>query len=151
MVEVIVVGSRHPCIRCITMRRYVEEIAKEFSGKVTLKYVRPDAEEAKKLGKVEDGYHISVIENVPHDEEGIIRLNKEIDELRKDEEKNWSLIQKKMEELEEKLKPIKEKAVEKKYLMTPVLAVNGKVKCWGYVPSKEKVKEWIKEELQQNS
>jgi hypothetical protein len=149
MVEVIVVGSRHPCIRCITMKRYAEEVAKEFAGQVEVKYVRPDSEEIKRLGKVEDGYQISVIEKVPHDEEGIIRLNKEIDELRKDEEKNWPLIQKKMEELEEKLKPIKEKAVEKEYFMTPVLAVNGKVKCWGYVPSKEKVREWVGEELQE--
>lgn len=147
MIEVLIVGSRHPCIRCLTIKKYVEEIARHYEGKIILKYVTPESEEAKRLGKVEDGYHISIKEKIEHDHEGIERINREIEELRKNEDSNWELIKKKMEELEEKLKPIKEKAREANYLMTPVVAVNGEVKSWGYVPSKETILQWIKEAI----
>jgi hypothetical protein len=72
---------------------------------------------------------------------------KEIDELKAEEEKNWSLIEAKMKEIQEKLTPISKKAEEKGYLMTPVLVINGQVKANGYVPSKEKIREWVKSEL----
>ena len=43
--------------------------------------------------------------------------------------------------------PIKERAKEEGYLMTPVLVVGGKIKSMDYVPEKEKIKEWIESEL----
>jgi len=33
-------------------------------------------------------------------------------------------------------------------MMTPALAIDGKVKCSGEVASSEKIKEWLKEEVQ---
>ncbi|MEM2922770.1 MAG: hypothetical protein QXF26_10710 [Candidatus Bathyarchaeia archaeon] len=147
MVEVIVIGPEHPCIRCITTQRYAEEVAKEFPGKVTVRKILTTSQEAKRYGQAEGGYEISVKENVAHDEEGIKRLLEEIEVLRKEEQKNWPLIEEKMQQIQEKLKPIERKAQEKGYLMTPVLVVNGRVKSWGYVPTREKVKEWITEEL----
>lgn len=145
--EILVIGPEHPCIRCLTTFKYATEIAKEFPGKVEARKIFTTSEEAKKYGRPEGGYEISQIEKVDHDEEGIKRLMKEIDELKKEEEKNWGLIEAKMKEIQEKLTPISKKAEEKGYLMTPVLVINGQVKASGYVPSKEKIREWVKREL----
>lgn len=43
--------------------------------------------------------------------------------------------------------PYKDKAEEMGYLMTPVLVVNGQVKAMGFVPDKEKIREWVETEL----
>jgi uncharacterized protein (UPF0297 family) len=145
--EIIVIGPEHPCIRCITTFKFAKEIAGEFPGKIEARKIFTNSEEAKKYGKAEGGYEISQIEKVEHDEEGIKRLNQEIDELKTDEEKNWSLIEAKMQEIQEKLKPISKKSEEKGYLMTPVLVINGQVKASGYVPNKEKIREWVRSEL----
>lgn len=145
--EIIVIGPEHPCIRCITTFKFAKEIAGEFPGKIEARKIFTNSEEAKKYGRAEGGYEISQIEKVEHDEEGIKRLNQEIDELKTDEEKNWSLIEAKMQEIQEKLTPISKKSEEKGYLMTPVLVINGQVKASGYVPNKEKIREWVKSEL----
>jgi len=52
-----------------------------------------------------------------------------------------------MQKIQEKLTPITKKVEEKGYLMTPVLIINGQVKASGYVPSKEKIREWVESEL----
>ena len=147
--EIIVIGPEHPCIRCITTFKFATEVAMEFSGEVEARKIFTNSEEAKKYGRAEGGHDIAQIEKVEHDEEGIKRLMKEIDELKADEEKNWSLIEARMQEIQEKLKPISKKSEEKGYLMTPVLIINGQVKASGYVPKKEKIREWVKSELRQ--
>jgi hypothetical protein len=145
--EIIVIGPEHPCIRCVTTLKFAKEIAAEFPGKIEARKIFTTSEEAKKYGRSAGGLEISQIEKVDHDQEGIKRLNKEIDELKTDEEKNWSLIEAKMQEIQEKLTPISKKSEEKGYLMTPVLVINGQVKASGYVPKKEKIREWVKSEL----
>ena len=147
--DIIVIGPEHPCIRCVTTHKFVREVAAEFPGEIEVRKITTKLEEAKRYGKVEGGYEISQIEKVEHDHEGIESLNHEIEELRSDEEKNWPLIERKMEELQEKLTPVTKKSEEKGYLMTPVLVINGQVKAAGYVPSKEKIREWIKGEMKQ--
>jgi hypothetical protein len=145
--EIIVIGPEHPCIRCVTTFKFATEVAKEFPGKIEARKIFNTSEEAKKYGIAEGGLQISQLEKVDHDNKGIERLMKEIDELKAEEEKNWSLIEAKMKEIQEKLTPISKKAEEKGYLMTPVLVINGQVKANGYVPSKEKIREWVKSEL----
>lgn len=39
------------------------------------------------------------------------------------------------------------KIMEYKIIGTPGLVINGKVKCYGRIPSVAEIKEWIKEEL----
>ena len=55
---------------------------------------------------------------------------KEIEELKKHEQENENLISEKFKAIDEALRPIKEKAQEEGYLMTPVLIVNGKLNQW---------------------
>lgn len=39
------------------------------------------------------------------------------------------------------------KIAEYRIIGTPGLVINGKVKCYGRIPSKDEIKGWIKEEL----
>lgn len=39
------------------------------------------------------------------------------------------------------------KMMEYRIMGTPALVINGKVKCYGRIPSVAEIKEWIKEEL----
>ncbi len=39
------------------------------------------------------------------------------------------------------------KIAEEKILSTPGLIINGKVKCYGKIPSVDEIKKWIQEEL----
>jgi hypothetical protein len=145
--EVLVIGPEPPCIRCHTLLRYAKDMETVFPGEVEVRRVSAHSEEAKEYGNVEGGHHIAEAYNVQHDHEKIESLMKEIDELKKDEQKNESSIQEKFQAIDQALQPIKEKAKDEGYLMTPVLVVNGKIKSMDYVPEKETIKEWIESEL----
>lgn len=145
--EVLVIGPEPPCIRCNTLHKLAKEAGEEFQGKVEVRRVSAHSEEAGKYGKIEGGHHIADIHNVAHNHEKIESLMKEIDELKKDEQKNEGLIKEKFRAIDQELKPVKEKASEEGYLMTPVLVVNGKIKSMDYVPEKENIREWIEHEL----
>jgi hypothetical protein len=123
------------------------EMENIYPGRVSVRRVSAHSDEGRSYGKIEGGHHIAEVYNVLHNHDEIESLMKEIDELKKNEQKNESVIAEKFQAIDEALKPVKEKAKEKGYLMTPVLVVNGKVKSMDYVPGKEKIKEWIDAEL----
>lgn len=145
--EIVVIGTEPPCIRCHTTFKRAREVAQQFSENIEVKKAAIHTAEAEKFGKVEAGHGISEEGNIKPDVENMGRLMRELDELKADEEKNESQIDAKLKELEVVLGPIKEKAKELGYLMTPVLAVNGQVKSMDYVPSKEEIRAWIEIEL----
>jgi len=142
--EIVIIGTEPPCIRCHTTFKRAKEVAQQFPGKIDVKKVAIHTKEAEKYGKVEAGHGIEVAGNVKPDFEKMIKLMRELDELKADEEKNESLIDARLKELEKVLAPVKEKAKELGFLMTPVLVINGRVKSMDYVPSKEEIKAWIK-------
>lgn len=147
--EILVIGPEPPCVRCINTAKFAKEVAEQYSGKVTVRKIDTHAEEAQKYGKVEGGGTIAEIEKVDYDSEGFKRLMQEAGGLMSDEERNKSSIKGKLQEIQEKLTPITEKAKEAGYLMTPVVVVNGKVKSIGYVPNKEEIQKWVESELGQ--
>ncbi|MFC1983407.1 thioredoxin family protein [Chloroflexota bacterium] len=141
--EIVVIGTEPPCIRCHTTLKRAKEVAQQFPGNIEIRKVAIHTEEAEKYGKVEAGHGIEETSEVKADSEKKGELLQELDELRADEEKNESLIDAKLKELEKVLAPVKETAKELGYLMTPVLVINGQVKSMDYVPSKEEIKVWI--------
>jgi hypothetical protein len=145
--EIVVIGTEPPCIRCNTTFRRAEEVAGQFSKKIEVKKLAIHTKEAEKYGKVEGGHEISEVSKVRPDFEKMIKLLRELDELKADEAKNESLIDARLKDLEKVLAPVKEKAKELGYLMTPVLVINGEVKSMDYVPSKEEIRAWIEIEL----
>jgi hypothetical protein len=147
--EILVIGPEPPCIRCNTVHKFAKEVGAKLQGEVEVRRISAHSEEAKKYGKVETGHVIAEMEKVDDDYKGNKKLMQDVEELQSDEEKNKGLIAGKLQELQEKLTPIRKKAEEAGYLMTPVVVVNGKVKSMGYVPEKEKIKEWVESELRQ--
>ena len=141
--EIVIIGTEPPCIRCHTTFKRAKEVAQQFSEDIEVKKAAIHTEEADKYGKVEAGHGIGEAGKIKPDIEKMGKLMRELEELKADEEKNESLIDAKLKELEVVLQPIKEKAKELGYLMTPVLAVNGQVKSMDYVPSKEEIRAWI--------
>ena len=141
--EIVIIGTEPPCIRCHTTFKRAKEVAGQFSKKIEVKKLAIHTKEAEKYGKVEAGHGIEVAGKVKPDFEKMIKLMRELDELKADEEKNERLIDARLKELEKILAPVKEKAKELGYLMTPVLVINGLVKSMDYVPSKEEIRAWI--------
>ena len=126
--EIIVIGTEPPCIRCLTTYKRAQEAVKKFPIDIDVKKVAIHTPEAEKYGKVDSGHGIAEAGKVPPDVENMKRLMGDLEELASDEMKNESLIDAKLKELEVVLQPIKDKAKELGYLMTPVLVVNGEVK-----------------------
>ena len=145
--EIVVIGTEPPCIRCHTTFKRAKEVARKFSEEIEVKKAAIHTEEADKYGKVEAGHGIGEAGKIKPDVEKMGKLMQELDKLKADEENNENLIDNKLKELEIVLQPIKEKAKELGYLMTPVLAVNSQVKSMDYVPSKEEIRAWIEIEL----
>ncbi len=141
--EIVVIGVEPPCIRCHTTFKRAKEVAQQFSKKIEVKKVAIHTKEAEKYGNVEAGHGIGEAGHVKPDVDQMGRLIRELEELKADEEKNERLIDARLKDLEKVLTPVKEKAKELGFLMTPVLVVNGKVKSMDYVPSKEEIKAWI--------
>ena len=145
--EIVVIGTEPPCIRCNTTFRRAQEVALLFPGKIEVKKAAIHSPEAEKYGKVEGGHVIGEVGKVKPDVESMKKLLAELDTLKADEKKNESLIDARLKELEKVLEPVKKKARELGYLMTPVLVVNGQVKSMDYVPSVEEIRAWIEIEL----
>lgn len=145
--EIVVVGTEPPCIRCNTTFRRAEEVSRQFPAEIEVRKVAIHTPEAEKYGKVEGGHVIGEVGNVKPDFEMMKKLLMELEELKADEVKNEAIIDARLKELEKVLAPVKEKAKELGYLMTPVLVINDEVKSMDYVPSKEEIKAWLEIEL----
>lgn len=146
--EIVVIGTEPPCIRCHTTFKRAKEVARQFSEDIDVKKVAIHTEEARKYGKVEAGHGIGEAGNIKPDVEKMGQLMRELEELKADEDENENLIDAKLKDLEGVLTPVKDKAKELGYLMTPVLAIDGQVKSMDYVPSKDEIKAWIEIESQ---
>ncbi|HEY98321.1 MAG TPA: thioredoxin family protein [Dehalococcoidia bacterium] len=141
--EIVVIGTEPPCIRCHTTFKRAKEVAQQFSEDIEVKKAAIHTKEADKYGKVEAGHGIGEAGKIKPDVEKMGKLIRELEELKAEEEKNERLIDAKLKELEVVLQPVKKKAKELGYLMTPVLIVNNQVKSADYVPSKEEIRAWI--------
>ncbi len=141
--EILVIGTEPPCIRCQTAFKRAQEAARQFSQPIEVKKVAIHSPEAEKYGKVEGGHDIAEAGKIKPDLENMKRIMGELKQLAVDEEKNESLIDDKLKQLEIVLQPVKNKAKELGYLMTPVTVINGQVKSMDYVPAKEEIQAWL--------
>ncbi len=128
--EILVIGTEPPCVRCRRTFELAREVAQQLATEVEVRHVSLDSEEAKRYGKIGTAHDIADLAKMSFDREKIKKLAQV-----------WS------RELDNELMPYKGKAEEMGYLMTPVLVVNGQVKAMGFVPDKEKIREWIETEL----
>ena len=145
--EIVVIGTEPPCIRCHTTLKRAKEVAEQFPERIDVRRIGLHSEEARKYGRVMEGPEVEKVGNVKPDLDRLHKLLAELDELKANEEKNESLIDTKLKELQQVIKPVEDKARELGILMTPVFVVNGKVKSMGYPPSKDEIRGWIEIEL----
>jgi len=129
--EVIIIGTEPPCVRCQRVFNLAKEVAQQLEPEINVRKVFFDSEEARQYGKITEFHKIVKVAEVPHDR----------DKIRKLAHQEWT------KELDNELKPIKDKAEEMGYLLTPVLVINGQVKSAGFVPSKEQIRNWIESEI----
>lgn len=141
--EIVIIGTEPPCVRCQTTFNRAQEVAGQFSGDIKVKKIAIHSREAEQYGRVEGGHTIAEVGNIKPDVEGMKRVLGELDKLTGAEKKNEKEIDAKLKELEQVLSPVKAKAKELGYLMTPVLVVNGQVQSMDYVPSREEIRGWL--------
>lgn len=149
--EILVIGTEPPCIRCLTTFKRAKEVAQQFPGQVEVRKIAMQSEEAAKYGKIGSGGSLGEVTQIKPDGEKLRTISSEISDLSKDEAKNASLIEEKFKELDRVLQPIKEKSQKMGYLMTPVLVINGQVKCMDHVPEKETIHAWVNLEMRHSA
>ena len=131
--EILVIGTEPPCVRCQRVFQLAEEVAQQLAAEIKVRKIPLSSEEAKKYGKVVTASDIVKQGNITVDTA--------------DREKIQKLVQVWSKELDNELMRFKEKAEEMGYLMTPVLLIDGRVKAMGFVPDKEQILEWAESEL----
>ena len=94
--EIVVIGTEPPCVRCLTTYKRAKEVAQKFTTEIEVKKIAIHTAEAEKYGKVESGHEISEAAKIQPDTANMGRLLQEINELTPDEEKNESLIDAKL-------------------------------------------------------
>jgi len=144
MIEVLVIGPEPPCIRCQVALKRVKEVAQQYA-EVEVKKIPSDTEEAKKYGRVAGGHVIAETEKVEHNHHRIEELRGQLEG--QTENKDAALVETTMDEIEKELTPVKEKARERGYLMTPVVIVNGQIKSSGEIPKKDEIQAWVQAAL----
>lgn len=146
--EIIVIGPEIPCIRCTTTSDRAAEIAGQFpEANIQTRKAVAHSPDIEKYGKVECGHEIESIGNVYPDFDHMRAVFAELDVLEIDKEKNADEIDRLLKELDEVVGPVRRRAEELGYLMTPVVVVNNKVKSAGYVPALEEMRQWVVSEL----
>ena len=146
--EIVVIGPEPPCVRCLNTYKFAKEEAQQFAGEtIEVRKISSRSDEAGNYGRVEGGRDIAERERVKTDGDKFQRLMAEVGKLERDGAKNRALIETKLDEIDKAVAPLRQKAEEVGSLMTPVLAINGKVRSSGYVPRKEQIREWIAGEL----
>jgi len=135
MVEVIVIGTEPPCIRCSRVVQLVNEASEEIGLSVRVKSLAFQSPEAQGLAadwQRELGTARDVARKGAADVDwGLVTAL-----MRKE----WS------PDLDKELRPCQELADKIQILMTPVLIVNGKLKHHGSVPDPDRILAWLKEE-----
>jgi hypothetical protein len=145
---VVIIGPEPQCVRCLNTYKFAQEAAQQFAGEtIEVRKISSRSDEAGNYGRVEGGRDIAEREQVKTDGNKFQKLMAEVGELERDGAKNRALIEARLGEIDKTLAPVRQKAEEVGSLMTPVLAINGKVKSSGYVPRKEQIREWIESEL----
>jgi hypothetical protein len=125
--EILVIGTEPPCVRCQRTLNFAEEVAQQLVVETKVRKISLNSEEAKKYGKVGTAHAIAEVAKMTFDEGKIERLAQV-----------WS------RELDDELMPYKEKAEEMGYLMTRVLLINGQVKGMGLFLIKKNLENGLK-------
>ena len=134
MVEVVVIGTEPPCIRCSLLVQRVNQEAEGAGIEVQVRKMDCRSSEAQALARQwERG--LGTAKDVAREGTVEVDWSRVAGLLKQD----WS------PDLDQALRPCQEKADHLNMWMTPVLIVNGKLKHHGSVPEPELVRTWLRE------
>ena len=126
-----IIGVEPACPRCGRMYTLARETVEELGAEAELNKISFDSKDARRYGRV----------GTAHDIAEWAGLQMDWSKVRDIVADGWS------QELDDFLMPCKVKADERGWLMTPVLLIDDKVICSGYVPEKEFITSAIKDKL----
>lgn len=134
MVEVIVIGTEPPCVRCSLVAQRVHEQAQEAGIDVEVRKVDCRSPEAQVLAEqcgrgVGTGKDVASKGSIAVDWDQVYNLLK----------REWS------PDLDRALQPCQEKADQLNMWMTPVLIINGRLRHHGSVPAADRIRSWLLE------
>jgi hypothetical protein len=126
--EIIIVGADPPCPRCREAYERIKRVVRELNLEISLKKIAYTSKEAQRLGKVGTGHDVAEWAGIKMDWD-------RIHELAVGE---WT------HELDALLMPLKEKAEQENWIMTPVIVLDGELVHCGYVPGLDDIRRMLK-------
>jgi hypothetical protein len=129
-VEVSVIGTSPPCIRCNRTYKLVNETSKELGIEMELERLSIGSEEAERYGKA-----MSLLEFAKY-------VGEELDV--REEMKSGDV-----EGIDRKARPLLERHKNAGVIVTPAVVINGELKFFGVVPSKDELKDVLKEAIRE--
>jgi hypothetical protein len=116
-----IIGVDPPCPRCRLLHEITLEAVRELGVQADISKIACTSDEAQLFGRTGNAHDIAQWAGIEVEWDAVRRLAGQ----------GWS------QELDNMLMPCKQKADTEGWLMTPVLLIDGRVACMGYVPTKE--------------
>jgi len=126
--EIVIIGADPPCPRCRETYERVKRAALEIDPELSLRKIVCTSEEAQGLGKVGTAHDVAEWADVKMDWNKVYELAAGA----------WT------HELDDLLMPLKEKAEQEHWIMTPVIVIDGEIAHFGQVPSLDDIRRMLK-------
>ena len=125
--EVIIIGTDPPCPRCRETYERARKAVQEIDSTICIRKIVYSSEEAQRFGKVGTAHEVAQWAGIKID---------------------WSKVQERAsgewtQELDDLLMPLKEKAEQENWIMTPVVIVDSEIVHFGQVPEVNEIRSWI--------
>ena len=125
--EVIIIGTDPPCPRCRETYERARKAVQEIDSTKSIRKIVYSSEEAQRFGKVGTAHEVAQWAGITID---------------------WSKVQERAsgewtQELDDLLMPLKEKAEQENWIMTPVVIVDSEIVHFGQVPEVNEIRSWI--------
>jgi hypothetical protein len=126
-VEIIIIGTEPPCPRCRETYERVKRADIDVGTQASIRKIVYSSHEAQRLGRVGTAHEIAEWSDMEVD----------WNEVRKLATGNWT------PELDVFLNPLKDRAVQSGWIMTPVVVIDGSVVHFGNVPETDEIRSWL--------
>jgi hypothetical protein len=144
-IEVLVIGTDPPCPRCDLLTLRVQDAAKDLERPITVRHCAFFSDEARAVGR-STNRRLGTPKHVA-DDAGITVDWAQRDEMVEEQRRRVGAAARPAETwtpgLDALLDPCRKAAESARFLMTPILVVNGAVKHHGSVCTVEQIRDWL--------